>query len=181
MTYVALLRGVNLGGHKMVPMAQFRGALADCGYTNVRTLLQSGNVVFEGRAAKPSSIETRLERELVERFDVAADVHVRTAAEWPAIVAANPFSVEADRMPSHLLVGFYRAPLDPAKVAAFQKSIAGPERVRCDGRHLYMTFPDGVGNSKATVNMDRMLGVRGTARNWNTVRRLAALAAEGGK
>ena len=103
------------------------------------------------------------------------DIHVRDASEWAAVIAANPFGAEAKADPGHLLVTFYREPPDQAKVALLQSSIAGRERVAVDGRHLYMTFPDGVGNSKATILVDRTLGVKGTARNWNTVLKLSAV------
>jgi uncharacterized protein (DUF1697 family) len=176
MTYIALLRGINVGGNKMVAMADLRATLERLGFTNVRTLLQSGNVVFEGKSVKATVLEKRLEEEIARRLGVQCDLHVRTADEWSAVVNGNPFAAEARTDPGHLLVTFYREPLDPTRVAAFQKSIAGPERLRADGRHLYMTFPEGIGRSKATVNMDKMLGAKGTARNWNTVMKLAALA-----
>ena len=176
MIYIALLRGINVGGNKMVPMADLRATIEGLAFTNVKTLLQSGNVVFEGKSVKPVVLEKRLEDEIARRLGVQCDLHVRTADEWSAVVDGNPFAAEARTDPGHLLVTFYREPLDAARVAAFQRSIAGPERLRADGRHLYMTFPDGVGRSKAAVSMDKMLGTKGTARNWNTVTKLAALA-----
>jgi uncharacterized protein (DUF1697 family) len=99
---------------------------------------------------------------------------VRTADEWRKLIDANPFTVEAKNDPSRLVVTCYKSALDPAKVKAAQAAITGRERLRADGRHLYMTFPDGQGNSKAAIVVGRMLGP-GTARNWNTVLKLAAL------
>lgn len=177
MTYVALLRGVNVGGNKMVSMAELRAMLTKIGLTGVSTLLQSGNVVFQATGTTPVKLEARLERELGTRLGLKADIHVRTAAEWKAIVAANPFPSEAKQDPGHLLVYVYRTPLEIPRVSALQAAIAGRELLRADGRHLYMTFPDGIGNSKAAPLVDRLLGVRGTARNWNTVLKLAAAAA----
>ena len=176
MTYIALLRGINVGGNKMVSMAELKTALTALGFTDVSTLLQSGNAVFCCKAAKPAALEAMLEKELAKRLGVTADIHVRTAEEWAAVVAANPFEKEAKTDPGHLLVTFFKAPLDAAKVKALQAAITGPERVRADGRHLYMTFPDGVGNSKASILAGKMLGP-GTARNWNTVLKLAARVA----
>lgn len=178
-TYVALLRGVNVGGNKMVAMADLRDALTTLGFADVRTVLQSGNVLFRGRAASPEALEARLEREVAARLGVRADFHVRTAEEWRAVVAANPFPKEAQADPGRLLVTFFKAPLPRAAVQALQAAIAaidGPEMVRADGRHLYMVFPNGMGNSKAAPLIDRKLGARGTARNWNTVTKLHALA-----
>lgn len=176
MTYIALLRGINVGGNKMVSMAELKAALTALGFTDVSTLLQSGNAIFCCKASKPAALEALLEKELAKRLGVTADIHVRTAEEWAEVVAANPFEKEAKTDPGHLLVTFFKTPLDAAKVTALQAAITGPERVRADGRHLYMTFPDGVGNSKAAILAGKMLGP-GTARNWNTVLKLAARVA----
>ena len=175
-TYVALLRGINVGGNKMVAMAELRAALTEMGLAEVRTLLQSGNVVFRAAAQPSAKLEARLEKEAGKRFGFAPDFHVRTADEWREVIAANPFPKEAKADPGHLLVTFFKTPVDTAKVKALQSAIIGPEIARCNGRQLYMTYPNGVGNSKAALLIDRMLGARGTARNWNTVTKLAALA-----
>jgi len=174
-SYVALLRGINVGGNKMIAMADLRAALEAMGLAGVRTLLQSGNVVFRAAAQAPPKLEARLEKEAGKRFGFTPDFHVRTAGEWRQVVEENPFPAEAKADPGHLLVTFFKAPLDTARVEALQAAITGPELVRCSGRHLYMTFPAGIGASKAPILVDRTLGARGTARNWNTVTKLAAL------
>ena len=174
--FVALLRGINVGGNKMIAMADLRAALTKAGFSNVRTLLQSGNVVLDAAAASPAKLESQLEAQIEKRFSLDVEVHVRSAAELAAVIAGNPFAAEAERDPSHLLVTFFKAPLDAAKVKATQAAIVGPERLQADGRHLYMVFPEGIGRSKATVVVGKMLGPGGTARNWNTVQKLAALA-----
>jgi uncharacterized protein (DUF1697 family) len=174
-TYIALLRGINVGGNKMVAMAALRSAFEDLGFTGVKTLLQSGNVVFRGPATPTAILEARLEKEIGMRIGFTPDFHVRTAAEWPAIISANAFADAAAKTPGLLLVTFFKAPLDRAKVTALQAAIRGPELVHADGRHLYMTFPEGIGRSKAPALVDKTLGARGTARNWNTVVKLAAL------
>lgn len=173
--YVALLRGVNVGGNNMVAMADLRAMLEALGFEDPKTLLQSGNAVFRAAAKSPAKLETLLESESKKRLGVSCDYHVRTAAELRAAIDANPLKAEAKTDPSRMHLSFFRAPLDASKVKAAQAAIAGPEIVRCDGRHLYVFFPDGMGNSKAGLVIDRTLGVRGTARNWNTVLKLAAL------
>ena len=175
-TYVALLRGVNVGGNKMVSMAALRTALEKMGFADVRTLLQSGNVVFRSTARATATLEGTLERELEARLKCQADFHVRTAAELADVVARNPFPDDARVDPGHLLVMFFKAPLDTTKVKALEAAIPGRERMHADGRHLYVTFPDGVGTSKLPAMLDRRLGARGTGRNWNTVMKLSALA-----
>jgi uncharacterized protein (DUF1697 family) len=171
--YIALLRGVNLGGHNMVAMADLRAMLSKMGFENVQTLLQSGNVVFSAPKKSPAALEAQLEAALEKALEMKIDFHVRTADEWRKVIDANPFTSEARTDPARLVVTCYKAPLDAAKVKAAQAAITGPERLRADGRHLYMTFPDGQGNSKAALVVGRMLGA-GTARNWNTVLKIAA-------
>jgi uncharacterized protein (DUF1697 family) len=175
-SYVALLRGVNVGGNKMVPMAELRAMLTGLGFEDARTLLQSGNAVFRGKAQPPGTLETLLEAEMTKRFKMSCDYHVRTAGELAQVIAANPLPAEAKKDPSRFVVGFYKARLDPTAVKKAQAAIDGPEIVRCDGRHLYMYYPNGQGPSKAGLVVGKTLGVQGTARNWNTVLKLAALA-----
>jgi uncharacterized protein (DUF1697 family) len=174
-SYVALLRGVNVGGNKMVAMAELREMLTALGFTDVKTLLQSGNAVFRAPSRASSALERQLEAEMTRHFKMTCDYHVRTSAELREVIEANPLKAEAKKDPGRLLVGFYKAPLDRAAVKAAQDAIEGPEIVRCDGRHLYMYYPNGQGSSKAGVVVGRALKVLGTARNWNTVLKLAAL------
>jgi uncharacterized protein (DUF1697 family) len=175
--YVALLRGINVGGYNKIAMADLRATLSKLGFTNVATILQSGNAVFHGKATSTATLETVLEKGVAKHHGLTVEFHVRTADEWHAIVAANPFTAEAKKDPGHLLVSCYKAPIDKARVKALQAAITGKERVHADGRQLYMTFPDGIGRSKAVPLVDRMLGAKGTARNWNTALKLAALVA----
>jgi uncharacterized protein (DUF1697 family) len=177
-SYVALLRGVNLGGHKMVAMAELRKMLAGLGFDEVRTLLQSGNAVFRARATAAARLEQQLESATAAHFGLTCDYHVRTAAEWRAVIAANPMPKEAAKDPSRFTVTFFKSPLDPAVVKKAQAAIEGPEILRADGRHLYMYWPDGQGTSKAGAAIGKVLKVHGTARNWNTVLKLAALVAD---
>jgi len=177
-TYIALLRGINVGGNKMVAMAALRAAFEALGFTGVKTLLQSGNVVFKGPAGPTPALEAKLEKEIGKRIGFTPAFHVRTATEWRAVVKANPFTEAAEKTPGHLLVTFFKEPVDRAKVKALQAAITGPEIVHAAGRELFMTFPDGIGTSKAPVLMGKMLDGGGTARNWNTVTKLAALVGE---
>ena len=172
--YIALLRGINVGGNNMVRMADLRALLSKMGFEDVQTLLQSGNVVFTGPKKSPAALERELEAALEKGMKVKVDFHVRTADEWRAVIDANPFAAEAKKDPTRFVVTCYKSPLDPAKVKAAQAAITGREKLRADGRHLYMTFPDGQGNSKAAIVVGRVLGM-GTARNWNTVLKLAAV------
>jgi len=177
-TYIALLRGINVGGNKMVSMAELRALLTKLGFEDVKTVLQSGNVVLRARTQPPAKLEATLEREVEKAFGMKVDFHVRTADEWRALVEANPFGAEAKRDPAHLILSCFKTPLDRTNVKALQTAITGPEVLRADGRHLYMVWPDGMGSSKAAPLVERKLAARGTARNWNTVLKLAALTSD---
>jgi uncharacterized protein (DUF1697 family) len=174
-TYIGLLRGINVGGNQMVAMADLREMVTKLGFSDVKTLLQSGNVVFRGARQATAKLERQLEAALEKRLGLNVEIHIRTADEWTTVIGANPFGAEAKKDPGHLLVTCFKAPLDTANVKALQAAITGPEILHADGRHLYMVFPDGVGNSKANRIIDKKLAARGTARNWNTVLKLAAL------
>lgn len=177
---VALLRAVNLGPHGKIAMTDLRTLMTELGLEDGKTLLQSGNMVFRGGARTGAALERQLEGETKKRFDLETDFFVRSADEWSAIVAANPFPVEARKDPSHLVTIFLKEPVKPTAVAALQAAIAGREIVRSRGnaaREVYITYPDGIGTSKVTAALiEKKLGTSGTGRNWNTVLKLHALA-----
>jgi len=172
---IALLRGINVGGHTKVAMADLRALALDLGLAEPRTLLQSGNLVVQ--SDEPTdALERKLEAATARRFGFEVAYFLRDAAEWAELLAANPFAHEAAADPGHLLVQFLRTTPDPAAVAALQAAIRGPERVRTHGRQAYITYPDGIGRSRLTgPTIETKLGP-GTGRNWNTVLKLAVLA-----
>jgi uncharacterized protein (DUF1697 family) len=175
---VALMRAVNVGGHNKVAMAELRELFAALGLRNARTLLQSGNCLFDAGRAAPAALERRLERAARERLGLETTFFVRTATEWSVVVAANPFPAEAARDPGRLLVYFLEEAPAPAAADALAAAIRGRERVHVAGRHAWVVYPDGAGRSKLTSSVvERQLSTRGTARNWNTVLKLAALLA----
>lgn len=174
---IALLRAVNVGG-RAAPMADLRAMLADLGFDAARSLLQSGNLVFRGEA-RGAALEAELERAFEARFGFASDVLVRTGDEWRAVIEANPQPGMAARDPAHLLVMPLKAPPAAEALAALAAWNKGPETILATGRELYIAYPDGVGRSKLTnAVIERHLGVRGTARNWNTALKLAAMLDE---
>jgi uncharacterized protein (DUF1697 family) len=176
-TYVALLRAINVGGQKAVPMTDLRGLPEKLGFTNARTLLQSGNLVFSGAKQAVAEVERALAAEARKRLKLDTDFFVRTATEWTGLVAACPFRKEAATDPAHLLVLFLKKAPGDEEVDALRAAIAGRETVRAVGRQAYVVYPDGIGRSRLTVALiEKKLGARGTGRNWNTVLKLAALA-----
>ncbi len=175
--YIGLLRAVNLAGRNLVEMKTLRDLLTRLGMRDVQTLLQSGNVVFRSDSTDASEVERTLEAACATQFTFETDIFVRTASEWRTVIAQNPFPDDASRDPGHLVVLCLKSAPTPAHVAALQDAIAGREVVRAIGRHAYVTYPDGIGRSKVTnVFIEKKLGARCTARNWNTVTRLHTLA-----
>jgi len=176
-TYIALLRAVNLGGATQVSMTALRELLTRMGFDDVRSVLQSGNLVFRTEGASASELELRLESQVEETLKLHTDFFVRTEAEWRAIIAQNPFPREAERDPGHLLVTALKLAPKVKEWKALQAAIQGPERVNGLGRQAYIVYPDGTGRSKLTLRLiETKLGSRGTSRNWNTVNKLATLA-----
>ena len=176
--HIALLRAVNLGPHHRVPMAALRELALGLGLTNARTLLNSGNVVFEAGRRSPAALEQVLEAETARRLGVRTDFMVRRATEWHALIAANPFPDVASREPNRLLVVCLKAAPGLPTVRAFEQATRpGRERVRIVGPQAYIVYPDGVGQSTLTMTaIEKALATRGTGRNWNTVLKLASLA-----
>jgi len=174
--YVALLRAVNVGGRGSVAMVVLRTMLGELGFPDARTLLHSGNLVFEGGSKNCAALETLLERETERRLKVRTDYLLRTADEWCSIVANNPFPDEARDDPSHLVVMPLKSTPTKSDVGALVSAIKGRERCRARGRELYLVYPDGIGRSKLTMSLiERTLRTRGTGRNWNTVLKLLAM------
>lgn len=159
-------------------MAALRSLLEDAGFTEVRSLLQSGNLVFHADGRGAAALEGQLAAVVARRLGVSTEFFVRTAAEWRALVARNPFPDAAERDPGHLLVVFLKKAPAATAVKALQAAISGPEAVRAVGKQAYIAYPDGVGRSRLTMAMiERHLGSSGTGRNWNTVVKVGALVA----
>lgn len=173
-TYVALLRGVNLGRARQVDMPRLAEILTARGHRDVRTHLRSGNVVLTSpldEAELADDLATAIEAE----FGFAVPVVVRTGEEMAAVVRGDPFATVATD-PSRYLVTFLPGTPDPARVDALPKPDSGEFLVR--GRELYLWLPDGIsGTPLASWKWDDLLGRPGTARNWRTVTRLAELSA----
>lgn len=178
-THIALLRAINVGGRNIIAMAALREMFESLGFANVRTLLQSGNVVFDGERKSAAALEKLLESETEKRFGFAVEYVVRAANEWAGVIDENPFEQAAQDDPSHLVVVFLKNAPDAKSVNDLQAVIKGPEVVRAVGKQLYTVYPDGIGRSKLTIGLiEKTLGTRGTGRNWNTVLKLAAMVAE---
>ena len=172
---VALLRAVNVGGTKAVAMPALCKLLTGLGFTDVKSLLQSGNVVFGCSGSADAALESTLEAAVATGLGVQTAFFVRSAREWNAIVAANPYPDAARDDPSRFVVMTFKSAPAAKDVAALRAAIVGRETITAVGKQLYAIYPDGQGNSKLTnALIERKLGIPCTARNWNTVQKLAA-------
>jgi uncharacterized protein (DUF1697 family) len=203
--FVALLRGINVGTAKRVPMADLRSLVEELGYSEVRTLLNSGNVVFTATKTEPRQAALRIQKALEEKLGVSARVMVVSAEELSRVVAANPLTRIADN-PSRLMVGILAEEADREKLADIAGKDWGNERIawaaapvargagakgtsdkgkgaRSDGdaaRAFYMWIPDGVIESKLNAAVTKVLRNGVTARNWSTMLKLKEMTEEGG-
>lgn len=172
--YAVLLRGINVGRAHQVDMTRLRELLTDRGYGDVRTHLRSGNVVLDAQPDE-QRLAADVEEALRSGFGLEVPVVVRTGAELAAVVAADPLP-EARDDPAHYLVTFLPAAPEADRVAALPPAPDG-EGYRVVGRELYQWLPGGVlGSSLSSWKWEQLLDRTGTARNWNTVRRIAELA-----
>lgn len=172
--YVALLRGINVGGKNMIKMAALQSLFVDLGHGDVTTYIQSGNVVFTSPARSASALASAIEQRITRDFGLDITVVIRTKAELGKVIAGNPFAA-ADL--SKLHVSFLADKPAPALVRALDGHTSEPDEFRVVGREVYMHCPLGMGNTKLNNTFwERRLKTRTTARNWNTVTTLFDLA-----
>jgi uncharacterized protein (DUF1697 family) len=174
-SYIALLRGINVGGKNKVPMQSLRELITAMGGTGVRTHLQSGNAVFTHREEDPQLLTTQLERTIADELGLTISCLVRTTADLRRVVEANPFPMDGIDG-SRFLVVFLSGPAPLDKLATLDPAVYAPDEFRVGEREIYAHLPDGIRDSKlATRFTDRWLGVTASARNWNTATKLLAL------
>ncbi|MEV5105085.1 DUF1697 domain-containing protein [Streptomyces massasporeus] len=176
-TYAALLRGINVGGSRKVPMADLRTLLADLGLGDVRTYLQSGQAVFASGHGDEESLAGDIARAIEKHFGFGVDVIVRDHAYLRAIADACPFPA-ADLEPRQLHVTYFSAPVTPDRFAEIDQEAYVPEEFRLGDRALYLYAPDGLGRSKLAEHLSKpriTKGVIATSRNWNTVVKLVEM------
>jgi uncharacterized protein (DUF1697 family) len=172
---VALLRGINVGASRKLPMARLREICAGLGWTEVETYIQSGNLVFSAEGAG-ESLESSLEAAISREFGFDIAVIVRSAAQWSVYAAGNPFPDAARDEPNRLMLHLSkRPPAEGAEAAIAARAEAG-EQVRRVGDALWIHYPGGAGASKIGPSLlERAAGSPVTARNWNTILKIAEM------
>ena len=171
---MALLRGINVGHAKRVAMADLRALMTDLGYDDVRTLLNSGNVVFGAPAGAGSDIARRIERGIIERLGISSRVTVLSAAEVATAVADNPL-LDVANDPSRLFVSVLTNPMDRAKLMPLARRDWTPEALAIGARVGYIWCPAGMTKSPLSKAVGDTLGDTVTTRNWATMTKLHAL------
>ncbi|MEU6658381.1 DUF1697 domain-containing protein [Streptomyces sp. NPDC046821] len=175
--YAALLRGINVGGSKKVPMARLRPLVEGLGCGDVRTYLQSGNATFTSDHGGEESLAAEMSAAIEKEFGFDVDVIVRDHAYLKSVVDACPFP--ADTLEGKQLhVTYFSAPVDPERFASVDRAAFAPEDFRLGARELYLYAPDGLGRSKLAAQLSRPglnKGLIATSRNWNTVVKLAEM------
>jgi uncharacterized protein (DUF1697 family) len=176
MRTIALLRGINVGGSKKVPMAQLRALMDRLGFDDVATYVQSGNVVFSGPRRSARKIADEIEAGIVDEFGFEVLITIRTREELAAVVAANPLGASVAEGKLHHVLFLSAAPA-PEVLADLDAAAHAPETFELIGRELFVSTPNGVAESRLFRALtEKRLGVRATARNWRTVEKLLELA-----
>ena len=175
-TYIAMLRGINVGGNNMIKMEALRALVTGLGHAEVATYIQSGNVIFKSRVATPATVSRAIESQITTKFGMAIAVILRTREQLAGVVRDNPFLTRGTD-PATLYVIFLKEAPDPARLARLDPQQVAPDECRVVGTEIYARYPNGYGRSKMTNTFfEGRLGVRGTARNWKTVTKLLELA-----
>jgi uncharacterized protein (DUF1697 family) len=176
---ISMLRGVNVGPHKRMKMDALRAVYESLGLEDVRTFIQSGNVIFRTKEKNRQALARKIHAAIEAEFGFHVEVILRTADELRQAIAANPFAKRRDVEPSQLLISF----LDGEPGADARSTLAKlkdyPEELHLKGRELYIYFPNGAGKTKLPwSSLERLFKVSGTARNLNSARKMLAIAEE---
>ena len=176
---ISMLRGINLGSHNRIKMDDLRGVYKSLKLEDPRTYVQSGNVIFRTKEKNLATLANKIQDAIEKKCKCRPNVILRTTDELKKAIAATPFADRPHLEPGKILVTFLAAepPQEAAKNLATYKDY--PEELHLKGRELYIYFPNGAGKSKLPwSSVERLLKVTGTARNWNSVTKMLAMAEE---
>lgn len=174
-TYIALFRGINVGGRNRLPMKDLAATLEDLGCQDVATYIQSGNAVFRSREQDASLLSETIKAAIKERHSFEPQVLLLASEGMERAIRSNPFS-EAESEPKTLHLYFLAAPPERPDLDALEGMKDDRERFVLGDGVFYLHAPDGLGRSKLAANVEKLLGVPATARNWRTVRKVMEMA-----
>jgi len=179
MKMAALLKGINVGGNKRVPMAELCSLAEKVGLTQVRHYINSGNLVFDAGKLKRDSVAKLLEAAIEKHFGFHVDVIVRTATQWKKYISDRPFANAANDRPNGLHLGLSRLPSHPDLLATLESRATQGEKIKRIGDAIWIDFVKGVGKSKLTpAFLEKAAGSSVTLRNWNTVLKIEEMLTE---
>lgn len=167
--WIALLRGINVGGHNKIPMAELRNLCADLGWQNMATYIQSGNILFSAEGTT-STLEKQLAEAIAAHFGHRVSVIVRPAAAWPLYIKLNPFPEASESEPNRVMLGLAQKPLAADAAKKLSEYAASGESISQRTDSLWIHYASGQAGSKITpALLDRLAGSPVTTRNWRTV------------
>jgi uncharacterized protein (DUF1697 family) len=177
-TYISMLRGINILGRKRVEMSRLREMLEGMGFGQVRTYINSGNVVFKTGKSATSALSKKIEERMMAEFGFSALVITRTASELERAIEGNPFVRESRSDPSRVFIGFLTQAPKADAVERLQARAAKAEQAHCCSKEIYVYYVEGMGRAKLLTHgvLERVLAVSVTMRNWNTVSKLHEMA-----
>jgi uncharacterized protein (DUF1697 family) len=171
--YIAMLRGINVGGHNRIKMDRLRTSLEALGFEQVKTYIQSGNVVLKSATISPAALSRKIEKQIVSEFGFSVSVISRTTDEINKTIANNPFLNDSRINPEKLHVAFLSEAPAPLALKRLAELTLEPDQACCLGKEVYFYFPNGVSGSSLWKHpLDRVLSVEATTRNWKTVNTL---------
>ena len=178
-TFIALLRGINVSGQKKIKMADLRAHLEELDLRNIRTYVQSGNVIFESKEPDATFLERQIEKKILEKYGFEVVVMVKMTRELLYVLENNPFIKSGGKDTSRLYVTFLSNIPDQEQLRKLETVNYSPEEFILDGKNIYFFSPQGYGKAKMNNNFfEQKLKVDATTRNWNTVNKLVAMADE---
>lgn len=177
MRWIALFRGINVGGKHVLPMKELGSLLDSLGCRNVKTVIQSGNAAFDSPERDRSRLARRIAKAIAASHGFEPRILLVDLPELERVIASNPF-VEAEGEPKSLHVGFLESEPETPDLEALDRLRTGGERFQLVGQSFYLHTPEGFGTSRLATQAEKLLGVPMTARNWRTVQKIRDLAAK---
>jgi uncharacterized protein (DUF1697 family) len=175
-TYIALFRGINVGGRNLLPMRELVPLFEALGMRNVRTYIQSGNVVFEGEEVDGAALSDEIGAAVKESYGFAPHLLILTPDELTVAIASNPYP-EAESDPKTVHLTFLSSVPENPDLESLERIKRDSERFMLEGKVFFLHAPEGIARSKLATRIEKSLGVAGTARNWRTVCAIEAMAA----
>jgi uncharacterized protein (DUF1697 family) len=176
-TYIALLRGINVSGHRMIKMDELKKMLGDLNFTNIRTYIQSGNIIFDSEKNNSAYLEKQIEEKILNHFDFHVPVVIRTRAELDHIHNNNPFLGKRSEPTDKLHVTFFPEEPEPDHLKKIERHLFLPDEFIESGREVYLFCPNGYGRTKLTNQFfESKLKLMATTRNWRTIETLLQMS-----